>query len=62
MLLFSNTKSIGIFPDKRVMDSWLAETLPPSIRGLGLSITYSVYYVGKFTKWLYLYKSVAELL
>ncbi|KAF5700530.1 hexose transporter [Fusarium mundagurra] len=26
--------------------TWLAETLPPSIRGLGLSITFSVYYVG----------------
>ncbi|KAF5602894.1 hexose transporter [Fusarium subglutinans] len=26
--------------------TWLAETLPPKIRGLGLSITFSVYYVG----------------
>ncbi|KAF4425053.1 hypothetical protein F53441_14201 [Fusarium austroafricanum] len=26
--------------------TWLAETLPPNIRGLGLSITFSVYYVG----------------
>lgn len=26
--------------------SWLAETLPPKIRGLGISISFSVYYVG----------------
>ncbi|KAJ8107827.1 hypothetical protein OPT61_g8593 [Boeremia exigua] len=26
--------------------TWLAETLPPKIRGFGLSITFSVYYIG----------------
>lgn len=28
------------------MSSWLAETLPARVRGTGLSMTYSVFYVG----------------